>query len=92
MPKFHPYRRRSLPAVFSVARGVHAAISGPVPIVGPSAFFGSLLVHAKRTHFTYNPFKTHHFASSPNEPNVRADRARPPVGASPTTGGFGMPV
>jgi hypothetical protein len=29
---------------------------------------------------------------TPNEPNVRADRARPPVGASPTTGGFGMPV
>ena len=28
----------------------------------------------------------------PNEPSVRADRARPPVGASPTTGGFGMPV
>src|ERR1035437_8287817 len=28
----------------------------------------------------------------PNEPNVRADRTRQPVGASPTTGGFGMPV
>ena len=28
----------------------------------------------------------------PNEPSVRADRARPPVGASPITGGFGMPV
>jgi hypothetical protein len=28
----------------------------------------------------------------PKEPNVRADRTRQPVGASPTTGGFGMPV
>ena len=58
-----------LPAVFSVARGVHAAISGPVPIVGPSAFFGLLFVHAERTHSTSNPFKNNHLASSPNEPN-----------------------
>ena len=69
MPKFHPYRRRSLPAVFSVARGVHAAIAGPVPIMGPSAFFGLLFVHAERTHSTSNPFTNNHLTSSPNEPN-----------------------
>ena len=81
MPKCHPYRRRSLPAVLfapapnepnpSVARGAPAVIAGPAPAVpvGPSAFFGSLSVHAKRTDFTSNPFKTHHLASSPNEPN-----------------------
>jgi hypothetical protein len=68
VPKFHPYRRRSLPAVFPVARaGVPAGV--PAVPVGPSAFFRSLLVHAKRTHFTSNPFKPHLLASSPNEPN-----------------------
>ena len=74
MPKFHPYRRRSLPAVFPVARaGVPAGV--PAVPVGPSAFFRSLLVHAKRTHFTSNPFKPHLLASSPNEPNP-ANRAK----------------
>jgi hypothetical protein len=75
VPKFYPYRRRSLPALFPVARGVPAMIAGPVPTasVGPPAFFrsffGLLLVHAERTHSTSNPFKTRHLASSPNEPN-----------------------
>jgi len=55
----------------------------PVARTSRSAFFRSVLLHAKRTQFPSNQLKTNHFASAPNEPNPSVARGVPAMLAGP---------